>query len=70
METVDKLTEMVACEHLPVVWQPLVLSKVPHAWVRCKALYVIVEEGKVKLICPDCFKTATVPALFTRSELH
>jgi hypothetical protein len=69
VNSVDKLTEMVACDHLNVVWKPLVLHPAPHAWVRSKNLYIVVENGKVIMVCPECFQRSTMPQLI-RSESH
>jgi hypothetical protein len=70
VNSVDNLKEMIACDHLSVVWQPLLNTNVPHAWIRSKAMYVVVEEGKVKLLCPDCFYVGARPTWFTVSESH
>lgn len=58
-----KIKEMVACDHLPVVWQPLINQSAPHAYLRGE-LYIVVEEQKVKLVCPYCFRKAVLPSLY------
>jgi hypothetical protein len=57
VETVDteKLTEIVWCDHLRVTTQPLVMSKVPHVFLHGDKSYLVIEMGKVKLVCPECF---------------
>lgn len=59
-ETVDKiseserLTEIVWCDHVSVVPHPLVPSPVPHFYIK-QPVYLVVEERKIKLICPQCW---------------
>jgi hypothetical protein len=69
VNSVDKLTEMCACEHVRVTWQPIVTNRTPHAWVRTMNIYIVIEEGKVKIVCSLCFRRSLDLAL-TRSESH
>ena len=50
----DKLTEIVWCDHVKVTPRPIVHTTVPHVFVHAKC-YLIVEQGKVKVICSECF---------------
>jgi hypothetical protein len=54
VDTVDKLAEIVWCDHLSVVIRPLVQSNVPHVYIKSKC-YLAVEENKVKLVCSECW---------------
>lgn len=55
----EKLKEIIWCEHLEVVRNPLRGSQVPHVFLRGAPVYLIVEENVVKLICPPCWLLAT-----------
>jgi len=53
---VENLKEIVWCDHLVVYPRPIVMSGVPHVFVSGpQGLYLAVEEGKVKLICNECW---------------
>lgn len=61
-ETVDKskleaemLSEIVWCNHLTVTPRPLVHSEVAHVYLPKQTCYLVVEQLKVKLICPECW---------------
>lgn len=64
METVDKLgseerlTEILWCDHVSVVPSPLVFNKTPHCFIRTAKVYLVVEQGKIKLLCPECWRKA------------
>lgn len=78
METVDKmdqeknserLKEIVWCVHLRLIPSPLVLSPVAHAYLPPQKTYIIVEEQKVKLVCPECWRAGTKQvSLFARES--
>lgn len=55
-ETVDKLTEIVSCEHVHMAPNPVLGSRTPHVMLNkpSGALFVAVEEGKVKILCSSC----------------
>ena len=59
MDTVDnreKLTELVWCNHLRVIPSPLVSASSAHCYIPPQKTYLVVENGKVKLICPECWR--------------
>lgn len=53
-----KLSEILWCNHLRVTPRPFVHTQVPHVFVCEAAIYVVVEELKVKLVCPECWRTS------------
>lgn len=57
-ETVDKLREIVWCLHLKITPRPIARSEVPHIFIHDQKCYMAVEEGKVKLVCQECWKLA------------
>lgn len=64
-ETVDNvrlapLTEVVWCDHLIVNKNVVVRSNMPNLYFQDQRMYLVAEEGKVKLICPDCFIKAFI----------
>lgn len=63
VETVDKQTEIVWCNHLKVTPRPVVMSKVPHVYIHDKC-YLAVEEGKIMLICSHCWLKAVNLPMF------
>lgn len=62
-EPVDNLTEIVWCDHANVVPHPMVLSKVPHVYLKGGS-YIIVEDRKVKIVCSVCWMKAIQPPPF------
>ena len=69
MDSVDKLTEIVWCDHVRVIPRPLVLHGSPHCYLPAQKIYIVVEELKIKLICPECWRRgiASHPLPFTES---
>jgi hypothetical protein len=55
----ERLNEIVWCMHLILIPSPLVTSKVAHAYLPAQKTYIVVEEQKVKLLCPDCWRIGT-----------
>jgi hypothetical protein len=53
-DSVDNLREIVWCNHLKITPRPLVHTEVPHVYIHSRC-YLAVEEGKVKILCPDCW---------------
>ena len=75
METVDKgeksgrLEEIVWCPHLRLIPSPLISTSVAHAYLPPQKTYIIVEEQKVKLLCPECWRAGIQkPGLFARES--
>ena len=62
-DSVDNLTAIVWCDHLAVVPQPMILTNVRHAWLK-KPCYLVVEDGKIKLLCSSCWCKAVQTHLF------
>ena len=57
-ETVDSpagLTEVVWCDHLEIHKNVIVISNTPNLFIVSSKFYLVAEQGKVKLLCPDCF---------------
>jgi hypothetical protein len=62
VETVDRIglyvKEIAACNHISMMPNPL-LSTTPNVAVHStRTVYLVVEESKVKLICPSCLITS------------
>lgn len=59
----EKLEEIVWCDHVYVQPQPLVTSPVPHVYipVHKHAIYLVIEELKVKIVCQSCWLVSTMP---------
>jgi hypothetical protein len=72
VDSVDKLAEIVWCNHLRLIPSRLVGASVPHAYLPPQKTYIIVEERKVKLVCPECWKLSIIQhSLFSKEhELH
>jgi len=75
VDTVDnrgRLYEIVWCNHLRLIPSPLVSESVAHAYLPPQKTYIIIEEQKVKLLCPECWRAGIQqPTLFPRlSESH
>lgn len=51
----ERLAEIVWCNHLTVTPRPLVHSEVAHVYLPNQTCYLVVEDLKVKLICPECW---------------
>lgn len=56
-----EVSEIVSCVHLDMLKQPVVGHPTLHVMLYVKGmyLYVAVEEGRIKICCPDCFYNAT-----------
>lgn len=55
-DSVDKpLTDVVWCDHLLVQANIVALSAVPNLYIHNQRMYLVAEEGQVKLLCPACF---------------
>jgi hypothetical protein len=61
VDSVDKsikVREIVSCEHLSLVNNPF-LSSIPNVGLIAQGLvFVVIEEGKIKLICEPCASKA------------
>lgn len=72
MDTVDKsdkLEEIVWCDHLRLIPSPLIRSSVSHAYLPPQKTYIIVEQRKIKLLCPECWRLGIKqPSLFSRES--
>lgn len=55
------LREIVWCEHVRLVPSPMVLSKTAHCYIPAQQIYLVVEDAKVKVICPHCWRIGTQP---------
>jgi hypothetical protein len=52
----EKLTDLLWCDHLHLTPQPLMNTDVVHAYLHGqKAYIIIIEQLKVKVICPKCW---------------
>lgn len=51
-----QITEVVACDHVGV--NRLVLNDTQNFYTRGPA-YIVIEEGKIKVVCPECLLRAT-----------
>jgi len=61
------LKEIVWCEHLAVAEMPMKFTQVQHILLHEGPVYLVVEENKVKLVCPLCWlKGLGFPAKFSR----
>lgn len=67
MGTVDKLNEITWCDHVHVSVDFLKAS-VPTALISSPLTYLIVEEGKIKLLCGNCLRTALAHRLDFRTS--
>jgi len=59
---VDKgknLKEFVWCDHAPVGFPTLTAGVAHLAILPERAVHIVVEEGKVKILCHSCFVAAT-----------
>lgn len=75
MDTVDnlpKLTEIVWCNHLRVIPSPLIMANGAQCYIPPQKVYLIIEEGKVKLVCPECWRAGInqTNMFFRESESH
>lgn len=68
-DSVDKITEAVWCEHvkaegvhLPVTQRALRLSP------KQESIYIVPEEGKIKVMCNDCFVRAVQVPMIVRES--
>jgi hypothetical protein len=59
----EKLRVMCACPHVGVVWQPLRNHRAKHAFIKTSPVYLVVEQGAIKLVCAICWFKATAPPL-------
>jgi len=57
VDTGDKLTEIKWCDHIHVSVDYLKTS-VPTALITSPVTYLVVEEGKIKLLCGNCLRAA------------
>lgn len=53
-ETVDN-SEVVWCDHLEIHKNVIVKSNTPNLFIVSSKFYLVAEQGKVKLLCRDCF---------------
>lgn len=65
MDTVDKVSEIKWCDHIHVSVDFL-KAQVPTALITSPVTYLIIEEGKVKLLCGNCLRTALAHRLDLR----
>jgi len=66
-DNLEVLKEIVWCNHLEVVTMPLKGTKTPHIFLHDGPVYLVVEENKVKMICPFCWvESAKVSRSFPR----
>lgn len=54
-DSVDNFTEIVWCNHLDVHRNVVVVSDVPNIFVTSSKFYIVAEQGKVKMLCRECF---------------
>jgi len=66
VNSVDKLTEIKWCDHVHVSVDFL-KATVPTALITSPVTYLIVEEGKIKLLCGNCLRTALAHRLDLRT---
>jgi hypothetical protein len=57
------IQEIVWCDHVRVLAQPLLTTKTPHCYLGKGQVFMIVEQNKVKIVCPNCWKIGTAPPL-------
>lgn len=57
VDSVDKLNEIKWCDHVYVSVDFLKAS-VPTALITSPLTYLIVEDGKIKLLCGNCLRVA------------
>jgi len=52
----DKLevTEVIACPHVKVTQNPLCSITLNVAVANIPSVYLVVEDSKIKLVCPSC----------------
>lgn len=58
------LTEILWCNHLKISENPMMGTGVPHVGVNTigmKGIYLVVEGGSVKVLCPSCFRIGVQP---------
>ena len=53
METVDKLREVVWCDHVKAFGN-VALTGERNLYIASAPVYLVVEDLRVKLVCPDC----------------
>lgn len=59
VDTGDKLKEIVWCDHVSVIRNPL-FSAMPNVCIeRGPRTYLVVEEGRIKLVCTNCMMNST-----------
>ena len=56
-DSVDKLREILWCNHCSVIPGPLFTANQPHVFIQ-QPVYLVVEEGKIKLLCDNCWRIA------------
>jgi len=54
-----EICEVVWCNHLTVTPSPLTLVSTPHVYLHGQKCYLVVEQNKVKLVCPNCWWIST-----------
>ena len=61
-----KVTEMVGCEHVPIRWQPFGPWHSLHLWLLPseRGTYIVLEGGKLKILCSPCMRIASTPVSF------
>jgi hypothetical protein len=59
VDTVDKITEAVWCDHVEAkgTW---LHGKKPAICISCPKTHIVIEEGKVKILCQSCYFTAVL----------
>lgn len=66
-ENSKMLKEIVWCDHLKVSEMPWKGIPTPHIFLHDCHVYIVVEENKVKMVCPICWiKSAVTPPKFSR----
>jgi len=51
-----EIREVVACDHVSV--NRLILTNTQNFYTQGPA-YIVIEEGKIKVVCPECLLRAT-----------
>lgn len=61
MQKIIEVSEIAGCIHLGMLKQPIIGHPTLHVQVDYpgKYIFVAVEEGRIKLCCPHCFRIAT-----------
>ena len=56
----DRPTELVACDHVALIAQPIIGHETPHVMLQRQTgvVYICVEEKKVKVLCSSCWTIA------------